>query len=166
MTDPITLRAAEELAASSHILVPLHDLYQTLVSEGMMSRTNLEMFDYLLASDPRFEIIEGFGDLGILSETTQTQLELQGFWGGPLVMLRSRADEPHALRKDVLYHLREMNIALETAWQMRPADDPEIEAELIGMLMMADMLEREVKSSLPSGLEGAAIHNAQSLGDA
>ena len=104
MTDPITLRAAEELAASNHILVPLHDLYETLVSEGMMSRTKLEMFDYLLASDPRFEIIEGFGDLGILSETTQTQLELQGFWGGPLVMLRSRADEPHALRKDVLYH--------------------------------------------------------------
>ena len=74
--------------------------------------------------------------------------------------------EPEALKKDVLHHLHEMNTALETAWQMRPDDDPEMEAELIGMLMMADMLEREVKSSLPNGLEEAVIRNAQSLGDA
>lgn len=166
MTDPITLRAAEKLAASDHILVPLHDLYASLVSEGIMSRMNLGMFDYLLATDPRFEIIEGFGDLGILSEMTQTQLEMQGFWGGPLVMLRIRAAEPDALKEDVLYHLREMNTALETAWQLRPDDDPEIEAELIGMLMMADMLEREVKEALPGSLEAAMLQPQHNHGDA
>jgi len=165
MIDPITQRAAEKLATTNHILVPLHDLYEALVAEGLMSWTNVEMFDYLLSSDPRFEIIDGIEDLSILSDTTQKQLELQNFWSGPLVMLRSRATKPYALQKDVLFHLHEMNIALENAWQTRAADDPQVEAELIGMMMMTDMLEREVKGALVGALEEHA-RQILDLGDA
>jgi hypothetical protein len=168
MTDPITRRAAEKLATSKHIIVPLNDIYEALVSEGLMSRTNLDMFEYLLASDPRFEIVKGLEDLDILSQVLQTQLELQGFWSGPLVMLRSRAFEPQALIQDILNHLHEMNAALETAWQLRPADDPEIEAELISMLMMGDMLEREIKGALHlnGSSEEVPVRQAHNLGDA
>lgn len=163
MTDPITLRAAEKLATMEHILVPLVDLYEALVAEGLMSWTNMDMFEFLLASDPRFEVVQGLEDLDILSQVLQAQLELQGFWSGPLVMLHSRAMDMQALIRDVLYHLREMNAALETAWQLRPADDPEVEAELISMLMMGDMLEREIADVLHT--VGGSEEQAPHLGD-
>lgn len=168
MTDPITLRVIEKLATSEHILVPLQDLYESLVSEGLMSWTDLDMFTLLLTSDPQFEVVEDLGDLKILSQVLQTQLDLQGFWNDPLVMLHSRALDLHALIQDVLYHLHEMNVALETAWQLRPADDPEVEAELISMLIVGDMLEREIKVALHlyGSSEEAATQQTRNLGDA
>jgi hypothetical protein len=52
----------------------------------------------------------------------------------------------------MLLHLQEMNKALETAWQLRPSDNPEVEAELLNLLLMGDMLERQIKQALESGL--------------
>jgi hypothetical protein len=52
---------------------------------------------------------------------------------------------------DMLLHLKEMNKALETAWNLRPTDNPEVEAELLNLLMMGDMLEREIKRALETG---------------
>jgi len=52
---------------------------------------------------------------------------------------------------DMLLHLQEMNKALETAWQLRPEDNPEVDAEILNLLMMGDMLEREIKQALESG---------------
>jgi len=51
----------------------------------------------------------------------------------------------------MLLHLQDMNKALETAWQLRPEDNPEIEAEILNLLMMGDMLEREIKRALETG---------------
>jgi hypothetical protein len=41
-----------------------------------------------------------------------------------------------------------MSSALETAWQMRSPDDPVTEAELLNMLLMSDMLAREISGAL------------------
>jgi len=167
MNDPITTRVAQLLAKSQHILVPVHELYQDLVAEGLMSWISLEMFEYLIASDETFEVLEGLEDLEMFSALLRAELDVQGFWSEPLAMLRHHASKPELVKQDVLAHLHEMNTALETAWQTRPAGDLEIEAELIHMLMMGDMLEREIKGALHLyvGSEDADSQNTQNLGD-
>ena len=166
MRDPITTRTAQLLAQSQHILVPVTDLYRSLVAEGLMSQIDLEMFVYLIASDRAFEILGGLEDLEVFSSLLRAELEVQGFGSGPLVMLRRRAAEPARVIQDVLTHLHEMNTALETAWQTRPADDPEAEAELIQMLLMRDMLAREIEGALHlyAESEGTDLPNPHDLG--
>ncbi len=148
MRDPITARAAQILAQSQHILVSVVDLYNSLVAEGLMSRIDLDMFIYLIASDSAFEILGGLEELEVFSSLLRAELEVQGFGSGPLVMLRHRATEPALVIQDALIHLYEMNAALESAWKERPADDPEAEAELLQMLLMSDMLAREIEGAL------------------
>ena len=70
---------------------------------------------------------------------------------GPLVMLRERGASTEKIMLDVLLHLQEMNEALETAWQLRPEGNDEIEAELLNLLMMGDMLEREIRQAIQNG---------------
>lgn len=166
MKDPITTRTAQLLAQSQHILVPVTDLYNSLVAEGLMSQISLEMFVYLIASDGTFEILGGLEELEVLSSLLRAELEVQGFGSGPLVMLRRRAAKPALVIRDALTHLHEMNMALETAWQTRPADDPEAEAELIQMLLMSDMLAREIEGVLQlyAGSEDADSQNIHNLG--
>lgn len=149
MGDPITDRVEQLLTVSDHILVPVDMLYEQLAGEGLMAWIEPDIFEYLLFSDDRFEIVESFGDTALLGLGEDVALiDDYNFLGGPRVMLRSRADPPQALMLDVLFHLQEMNRALETAWHQRPVDNPEIEAELINMLMLGDMLERELRDAL------------------
>jgi len=148
MKDPITMRAAHILAQSSHILIPLEDLYDELLDEGLMAWINPDMFEYLIASDKTFEIIDGLEELEMLSPLLRAELRVQGFWSGPLVMLRQWLAVPHLVLEDLLAHFRDMSSALETAWQTRPADDPVTEVELLNMLLMSDMLEREISGAL------------------
>jgi hypothetical protein len=148
MRDPITTRTAQILTESQHILVPVTDLYNRLVAEGLMSQIDLDMFVYLVASDEAFEILGGLEDLEVFSALLKAELEVQGFGSGPLVMLRDRAAEPALVIQDALAHVHEMNVALETAWKTRSANDPEAEAELIQMLLMSDMLAREIEGVL------------------
>ncbi len=148
MKDPITTRTAQLLAQSHHILVPAIDLYNALVAEGLMSQINLEMFMYLIATDGDFEIIGGLEDLEIFNPLLRAELEIQGVGSGPLVMLRRRATEPDRVIQDVLTHLREMDAALESAWRVRPTNDPEVESELIQLLLMSNMLARAIEGAL------------------
>lgn len=148
MIDPITKRIVHLLASSQHIFTPLTELYDTLVLEGLMSWFDLGTFEQFLASDEQFVLLAGLGDLEALVPILNIDLDIQDFWDDPLVMLRYRATSPQAVIQDVLYYMREMNAALEMAWHSRPEDDPMIEAELIGMLMMGDMLERELREAL------------------
>ncbi|HOT93355.1 MAG TPA: hypothetical protein PLJ78_16590 [Anaerolineae bacterium] len=148
MKDPITARTVQLLTQSQHILVPVADLYNTLMAEGLMSQLSLEMYMYLLASDADFEIIGGLEDLEVFNSLLRAELEVQGFGSGPLVMLRRRALEPKQVIQDVLTHLHEMNAALESAWRVRPVNDPETEAKLIQLLLMSDMLTREIEGAL------------------
>lgn len=148
MKDPITTRAAHILAQSSHIVIPLEDLYDDLMDEGLMAWINLEMFEYLMTTDETFVVIEGLEELEMLTPLLRAELRMQGFWSGPLVMLRQWMTLPSLILEDLLTHLQDMSSALETAWQTRAVDDPVTEAELLNMLMMSDMLAREISGAL------------------
>jgi len=148
MKDPITARAAQLLTQSSHILFPLEDLYNALEDEGLMAWVDPEMFEYLVATDETFYIIEGLEALEMLTPLLRAELRMQGFWSGPLVMLRLWAAFPSLILEDLLTHLEDMSSALETAWQKRSPDDPFTEAELLNMLLMSDMLAREISGAL------------------
>jgi hypothetical protein len=148
MRDPITMRAAQILTQSPHILIPLEDLYDELVNEGLMSWISPDMFEYLMTSDKTFEVIEGLEALEMLTPLLRAELKLQGFWSGPLIMLSQWSAFPSLILEDLLTHLQDMSDALETAWQTHTPDDPVSEAELLNMLMMSDMLAREISGAL------------------
>ena len=151
MTDPITKRVTQILSESDHILVPLDELYDRLANEGLMIWMTPELLEQFLMSDDTFEIYEGLADSELFNPMVQSELQTRGLLGGPLVMLQERATSGDEVLMDMLLHLQEMNTALETAWQLRPEDNPEIEAELLNLLMMGDMLEREIKRALDTG---------------
>jgi hypothetical protein len=151
MNDPITNRIAQILNLSPHVLVPFEELYDQLTVEGLMVWMTPELLEQLIASDTRFEIYEGLADSELFNPLVQAELQARGLLGGPLVMLRERGTTTEEIMLDMLLHLQEMNKALETAWQLRPDDNPEVEAELLNLLMMGDMLEREIKRALETG---------------
>ncbi len=152
MSDPITDRIVRILEESTHVLVPMDDLYDRLASEGMMVWITPELLEQLIASDDRFEIYEGLAESDLFNPLIQAELQARGLLGGPLVMLRERGTSTEDVMLDMLLHLQEMNRALETAWQLRPEDNADIEAELLNLLMMGDMLEREIKRALETGV--------------
>ncbi len=151
MIDPITSRVMQILSESIHILVPLDELYDRLANEGLMIWMTPELLEQFLMSDDRFEVYEGLADSELFDPMVQSELQTRGLLGGPLVMLQERATSSEEVMMDMLLHLQEMNTALETAWQLRPNDNPEVEAELLNLLMMGDMLEREIKRALDTG---------------
>lgn len=151
MSDPITNRIVQILEESEHVLVPLEELYDRLFSEGLMIWMTPELLEDLIFSDERFEIYEGLGGLEFFNPFIQAELTSHGLLGGPMVMLVGRDASSEDIMMDMLLHLQEMNKALETAWQLRPPDNPEVEAELLNLLMMGDMLEREIKHALKTG---------------
>jgi hypothetical protein len=151
MSDPISNRVARILSESSHVLVPLDELYDQLTNEGLMVWMTPDLLEQLLVSDERFEIYEGLADSDLFNPMVQSELQMRGLLGGPLVMLQERVSSTEEVMLDMLLHLQEMNSALETAWQLRPEDNPEVEAELLNLLLMGDMLEREIKRALDTG---------------
>ncbi len=151
MNDPITNHIAHILSQSSHVLMPVDDLYDLLTNEGLMLWMTMELLEDLLASDDRFEVYEGLADSDLFDPLIQAELQSRGLLVGPLVMLRERVNSPEEVMLDMLSHLQEMNTALETAWKLRPKDNPDVEAELLNLLMMGDMLEREIKRALETG---------------
>ena len=151
MSDPITNYIAQLLAESEHVLVPLEALYEQLISEGMTPWIDPILFEELIHADDRFELYEGLGDSELFDPVVRIEVRARGLLGGPLVLLRERRATDEELMLDMLLHLQEMNKALETAWQLRPSDNPEVEAELLNLLMMGDMLEREIKRALETG---------------
>lgn len=148
MKDPITARAAQILAQTTHILVPLEDLYNALEDEGLMAWIDPEMFEYLMATDETFAVIKGLEALEMLTPLLRAELKMRGFWSGPLVMLRRWIAFPSLILEDLLRHLEDMSNALETAWQTHTPDDPITETELLNMLLMSDMLAHEISGAL------------------
>lgn len=151
MNDPITNHIAHILSKSAHVLMPLDDLYDRLANEGMMVWLTPELLEELLISDDRFEVYEGLADSDLFNPMIQAELQARGLLAEPLVMLRDRVSSTEEVMLDMLLHLQEMNTALETAWKLRPQGNPDIEAELLNLLMMGDMLEREIKRALETG---------------
>ncbi len=161
--DPISERAAQILATSKHILMPLSELYHNLTTEGLMVWTSPEMFEYLLSEDNRFDIFEGLAGAELLRLDGLNNTNVYGLLAGPLVMLRRRGTSPEIVQQDLLNHLKEMNAALEAAWNLRPAGDAEIESELLQLLMMGDMLERELKHALQLDVPVRRNENEENL---
>jgi hypothetical protein len=151
MIDPITNRIIQHLTKSEHLLVPIEELYHSLRDEGLLSLTSEENFEQLIVSDERFEVYESLGHSELFHPAIQAELQARGLLTGPLVMLRERGASTEQIMHDVLLHLQEMNLALETAWQLRPEGNDEIEAELLNLLMMGDILEREIRHAIQSG---------------
>lgn len=163
MKDPITTRVAHILTQASHLLVPLEDLYNDLIDEGLMAWISLDMFEYLVATDETFIVIEGLEALDILTPLLRAELRLQGYWSGPLVMLRQWVTFPSLVLEDLLSHLHNMSKALESAWQTRSPDDPFSEAELLNMLLMSDMVAHEIRGVLHVDVESEETdaHNSR-----
>lgn len=151
MIDPITSRIIQLLTESDHLLVPIEGLYLSLRDEGLLSLTTEETFEQLIVTDERFEVYESLGHSDLFHPAVQAELRARGLLTGPLVMLRETGASPEKIMLDVLLHLQEMNHALETAWQLRPDGNDEIEKELLNLLMMGDMLEREIKHAIQTG---------------
>lgn len=151
MIDPITSRIIQHLTESEHLLVPIEELYHSLQSEGLLPLTSEETFEQLIVTDERFEVYESLGHSDLFHPAIQAELRARGLITGPLVMLRERGASSEQIMLDVLLHLEEMNLALETAWQLRPDGNNEIEAELLNLLMMGDMLEREIRHAIQTG---------------
>ncbi len=152
MIDPITNRIIQLLTESEHLLVPIEELYHSLLAEGLLPLTSEETFEQLIATDERFEVYESLGHSDLFHPSIQVELRARGLLTGPLVLLCERSASSEKIMLDVLLHLQEMNLALETAWQLRPEGNNEIETELLNLLMMGDMLEREIKHAIQTGM--------------
>ncbi len=151
MIDPITNRIIQLLTESEHLLVPIEELYHSLLAEGLLPLTSEETFEQLIVTDERFEVYESLGHSDLFHPSVQVELRARGLLTGPLVLLRERSASSEKIMLDVLLHLQEMNLALETAWQLRPEGNNEIETELLNLLMMGDILEREIKHAIQAG---------------
>lgn len=148
MSDPITNHIAHLLETSDHIVIPFDRLYQTLVAEGWMPWIDTDMLESLIVDDPRFELLDGLSEIDTFRPALLAELEIQGLLLGPLVMLRDRASSSEVVMLDLLNYLQAMNRTLESAWHKHSAQEMADEAEILNLLMMGDMLERELKQSL------------------
>jgi hypothetical protein len=165
MSDPITDRVVQILTHNPETFVPLEQLYDALVNEGLMAWTDLGTFARLLEVDERFDLIMELAQLIIFEVPLPAELGPLGMPGGPWVMLSSRRDSPQQLLRDLLSHLHRMNMTMEQAW-VKFSDDPRVRANLIGLLMLGDMLERQVQGALKTAagegydeeLPAAALH--------
>ncbi len=146
MPDPITNRVVQILTHNPETFVPLEQLYDALANEGLMTWTNLGTFARLLEVDERFDLIADFGEL-IAIEGPPAAWKSLGWLGGPWVLLHSRRNFPRKLLRDLLRHLHQINQEMERVWPQLP-NDPEVQANLISLLMLGDMLERQVQGAL------------------
>lgn len=151
MPDPITDRVVQILNYVPEVFVPLGQLYNALANEGLMAWTDLGTFARLLEVDERFDLIADFGEL-IAIEGPPAAWESLGWMGGPWVLLHSRRNFPRKLLRDLLRHLHQINQEMERVWPQLP-NDPEVQANLISLLMLGDMLERRVQGALSVALE-------------
>lgn len=150
--DPITDRVAQILATDPDIFVPVKRLYNDLFREGLLAWTPWETFVQLLEADERFEFVEG-PEEEFMAEEDVAELETLGFYGGVRVKLVTRDVSQAEVMGALLRNLQRMNLALEEAWKHRPPNDLEAEAQLTQMLLLGDMMERQVKELLEESSE-------------
>lgn len=152
--DPITNRVVQILTIDKDVFVPVRRLYQMLTGEGLLTCVDVESFIMLLEADERFEFVDDLEDevLGwLLDAESNVELSAVGFFNGPRVRLRAREITSVMIMDSLLRQLQRMNSSLEIAWR-EISDDPESEAALLHVLMMGDMLERQVLQMLEEEL--------------
>jgi hypothetical protein len=146
-------RVIEILETDEEFFVPVKKLWLVLQNEGLAD-DNLEGFQNALQADERFEFtsgvnhrerLEGAGGQEYVDEMEQ-EMEALGFYGGPRVKLASRDLSPEDVFSAMSRNLIRMNEALQSAWETRPGDDPELEDQLLDILAAGQKLEREIST--------------------
>ena len=149
MDDLITRQLEQLLRESKNIFIPVGELYDRLAARGMSAWMDESLLMQLLLEDDRFIVLEGLEE-ALFSEDAPFSRRLRelGLLRGPWVVLSERIVSPSAVMADLLHYLRELNAALESAWQRMMEEEPEIAQDILNLLMMGDMLERQVKQAL------------------
>jgi hypothetical protein len=160
MSDPITRRAEQLLICEPESFVPLERLYEVLLQEGLMAHVDRWTFRLLLEVDARFEVFDWLEETllpGPLEE--MVGLEILDLFHGPWVLLTARKSFPLEVMQDLAHHLHRLNEELERTWRHLP-DLPGVEeakAGLVDMLLLGDLLERQIRRSVLEVLEGHGI---------
>ncbi len=152
MSDPITKHVFHILLKEKEVLVPLSDLHRRLLSEGMLLQIDPPMLEQMLREDSLFRVIHGIQDLKLLHLSAQAHLHNYNFINGPYVMLRLWDAYPPLVLHAVLRQMHDMNIVLEMAWKMKSDVDPAESEMLLHLLMVGDLLERELRQALSKQL--------------
>ena len=145
--------AAEVLASSEDILIPVRMLWLDMQSQGIGCGLSEEAFSSMLEGDDRFELLDEV-DHGDGSGPEMAVMEELGFYSGPRVKLRARELTPEYVTRMLRQSTQSMLDALEDAWNERPEGDLEAERELLEILTMAQRLKHEVDSALEEASEG------------
>lgn len=146
-------RVIEILETDDEFFIPLKKLWLILKREGLADN-DLEDFRSALQKDERFEFTSGMNQrerLGAVggqeyAEEMEQEMEALGFYGGPRVKLVSRNPSPEDVFAAMARNLIRMNEALQSAWETRPEDDPELESQLLDILASGQKLEREIST--------------------
>ena len=127
--------AAEVLASSEEILIPVRELWLDMQSQGIGSGLPQDVFASILESDDRFELLEEI-DHGDGDEEERAAFEEPGIYGGPRVKMRDRELTPEYVTRMLRQSTQSMLDALESAWNERPDGDLEAEKEFLEILCM------------------------------
>jgi hypothetical protein len=153
MEDRVITRVIEILEADPDFFVPVKKVWLTLQEEALALDIDLEGFRNVLAADERFEFAPGVdhrerfeveGD-SEFAEEMERQMEALGFFSGPRVKLASRVLSPEDVVAAMVRNLTRMNKALQSAWDARPGEDPDLDDQLLGLLAAGQKLEREIR---------------------
>jgi hypothetical protein len=155
-------RVIEILETDDEFFVPLKKLWLVLQKEGLVD-DDLEGFHNALQADERFEFTSGVNHREKLdvvggqeyAEEMEQEMEALGFYGGPRVKLVSRDLSPEDVFAAMARNLIRMNKALQSAWETRPEDDPELEAQLLDILASGQKLEREISALIEQQTHGS-----------
>ncbi len=157
MSDPTIERVSEILETDPDFYVPVKKLWLMVQADGLATDTELSEFQAMLEADDRFEFAEGvdhnagFEDDPELAAEMQAEMEALGFFSGPRVKLTSREMTKEDVFAAMARHLQRMNDALLGAWETRP-DDPEVEDDLIDLLLASQRLGREMSQLIAGEL--------------
>lgn len=152
LTDPITTCVAQLLTESAEVFVPFEQIYEALEREGLLAHFDAPTLLEFLEDAGDFQVLGSFSHLGFLDAETATGLELLSNMTGPWVVLRARLSSPATTMGELLRHLHQINHAIELAWYQTETV-PEAQEDLLGLLLLGDLLERKVRLALATALQ-------------
>jgi hypothetical protein len=150
MDEATDARLVEILESDPDFYVPVKKLWLMLQSEGMAQDLDLEAFHAGLADDPRLEFIENV-DQAVRADgdpELAAKMQMMGLFDGPRVKLVARPMTTGDVLDGLRRSLRQLNEALQGAWDSRPEGDQVSEEILRDAMEMAERLEREVDDVL------------------
>jgi hypothetical protein len=151
MDERALARVIEVLETDPDFYTLVKELWEMLREEELALDLDLETFQAQLASDERFEFMDGLdptagveGGPRVAAEVPQ-RMQAMDLFGGPRVKLRDREMTAEDVFAGLTRSLRQLNEALRGAWESCPAGDAEAVGMLRDALTMAEQLEREVQ---------------------